>query len=315
MAMLECREEQQLLVSRDRIPLFITPSTTLPANSSRIICRRRKMDDVARSWPVAPSCEKEEHACGTSSSFHTPPNRKESATAAAQRRRQLRMRMSASSSTSSSTTTSLARQLMGRVEDLDEEEEERRRKCRHLTLAEAHGSIRSPAIQDASSAVCRYMCRDALHGESLAAASLWTLAAAEEQLHNGPLLQACKDHIHSAAFYMAGHNFPIDAHTVEVALSICTCAVLQNRKGERWFVDDACKLLFSAACFTIACKFCQSVEGRQMRLLRDWMKVNVAGSCAGMQQISMAGLFDMEVRKMHGASCLSNNVKPAPCRR
>lgn len=293
------------------------------------------MDLATQSWPVAPQADAaEEHGTCSSSggcknSFCTPPHGKESDTAAAQRRRQAK----AARSNAATAAASLARQLMNKLdgealrlqdeeaardaehrEQQQEGEEDRKRKSRLLTLVEAHSSS-SSSLAVESATVCRYLCRDALHGESLAGApssSLWTLPADEERGggEGAELLLACKGHIHSAACYMTGKNFFIDAHTVEVALSICTCAVLGRRREKTWwFVDEGSKLMFSAACFTIACKFCQSVEGRQMHLLRDWMldrrhALQTAASqweaAAAYGPISMAGLFNMEVPALHG---------------
>lgn len=112
---------------------------------------------------------------------------------------------------------------------------------------------------------------------------------------------------------MADNDFPTDAHTAEVALSICMCTILQNhfsRDGElkfssKPFVDDASKLMFSAACFTVASKFCQSwVPVRQTHVLSDWMremrirrtKMNATVPSSFQGWLSMTNLFHMEVR-------------------
>lgn len=137
------------------------------------------------------------------------------------------------------------------------------------------------------------LCRDSVHGESVAAfyntppsckhggeneAGSPTSTAFPECLFGVSqtklqILDSCKSHVHSIALCMQERDFPTDAHSMETALSVCTHSVLNV---DEWtcckpFVDESSRILFSAACYSIACKFCQSVESKQMDILKQWI--------------------------------------------
>ena len=185
----------------------------------------------------------------------------------------------------------------------------------HMSSEDARQVIAMHFTQTLAAAhVARHLCRDTLHGESMASPhnNMWMHLTEDQEQAVIPAdvvmnLDTCKNHVHSIAFCMEDHGFPADAHTVEVALSICICAVLHHHHhgngkiSSRPFVDDDSMIMFSAACFTIACKFCQSVVGRQMQVLADWIREAQTNSTCKKKRVhcmSMASLFNMEVRSI-----------------
>ena len=88
----------------------------------------------------------------------------------------------------------------------------------------------------------------------------------------GNVIATCKGHINNLAFSMDEKDFPTDTHTIETAMSVCVYCIADVDKSwwrnkSKPFVDESSMILFSAACFSVACKFCQTVATGQMSYL------------------------------------------------
>ena len=85
-------------------------------------------------------------------------------------------------------------------------------------------------------------------------------------------IATCKSHINHLAFSMDEKDFLTDVHTIETAMSICVHSVLEVLEWPKSkpFADGSSMILFSAACFSVACKFCQSLAPRQMSFLNRY---------------------------------------------
>ena len=161
------------------------------------------------------------------------------------------------------------------------------------------------------------MCRDSVHGESLARspAGLWTppqpATMQEEEEEQSAAAAAdleasiaeCRSKIQCIAFHLDELDYAVDAHTMETAFSICTCAVMQQHGKEENVLfgwdDYPSKVLFSAACFTIACKFCQSSTKKQMEALSAWINSMNEGIGSSYYRVSHWRIM----RKLFAAEC------------
>jgi hypothetical protein len=110
----------------------------------------------------------------------------------------------------------------------------------------------------------------------------------------------CKEHINNIAFCMDQKDFPTDTHTLETAMSLCAHCALSvcSWPKSKPFADESSMILFAAACFSVACKFCQSVVTEQMYFLQTWMdsvhdRFNIAPHKR--QHNAHYALFNMEV--------------------
>jgi hypothetical protein len=85
-------------------------------------------------------------------------------------------------------------------------------------------------------------------------------------------IATCKSHINHLAFSMDEKDFLTDVHTIETAMSICVHSVLEVSEWPKSkpFADGSSMILFSSACFSVACKFCQSLAPKQMSFLNRY---------------------------------------------